>query len=102
MSCLGPNYNPTIKRTWSRVDNTCIYSDKYVNNSLINKQNVLNYTKNSANLTKQQIYSLMCKGKWITKNKTWATQTTNYTNPNTNNLTLVNNSTLICNTYQNE
>lgn len=96
MSCLGPNYNPKIKRSWSRTDNPCIYSEKYIDNSMINKENVLNYPKNSSNFTKQQIYSLMCKGKWTNKNKIWATQSINYTNPNINNLILVNGNTLFC------
>ena len=97
MSVLGPNYNPTIKRTWSRLDNPCIFSASYVDNSVINKQKILNYPKNSSNFTQREIYSLMCKGKWIYKNKTWATQTATYTNPNINNLVLVNGNTLICN-----
>ena len=96
MSCLGPNYNPIIKRSWSRRVNSCIYSEKYLDNSIINKQNVLNYPKNSSTFTKQQIYSLMCKGLWVNKNKIWATQTISYTNPNINNLVIVNNNTLIC------
>ena len=95
MSVLGPNYNPTIKRTWSRIDNPFIYSASYVDNSVINKQNVLNYPQNSSNLTQRQIYSLICKGNWINRKKTWATQSTTYTNPNMNNLELVNGNTLI-------
>ena len=102
MSCLGPNYNPAIKRTWSRTVNPCISSPSYVDNSMINKQNVLNYPKNSANFTKQQIYSLMSKGGWINKNKTWATQTISYTNPNINNLVLVNDTSLLCRSGINE
>lgn len=98
MSCLGSNYNPPIKRTWSRLDNSCIYSPRYDNNNIINKQNILNYPNNSNSLTKSQIYSLMCKGKWIYKNKTWATQSINYTNPNINNLVVVNKNTLLCKT----
>ena len=96
MSCLGPNYNPEIKRTLGRRENSCIYSANYLDNNLINKQNILNYPKNSANLTQQQIYSSMCRGTWINKNKNWATQSTTYTNPNINNLTLVNGNTLLC------
>ena len=96
MSCLGANYNPKIKRTWSRLDSPCIFSESYVDNSVINKQKVLNYPKNSSNFTQREIYSLICNGKWINKNKTWATQSTTYTNPNINNLELVNGNTLIC------
>lgn len=101
MSCLGSNYNPANKRTWSRLENSCIYSKTYVDNSTIHKQQVLNYPKNKSTLTKNQIYALMSKGNWIYKNKSWATQGINYTNPNTRNLLMVNDSTLICNSYIN-
>ena len=54
------------------------------------KGNILQYKKNSSCLTKKQTYSLIAKGKWITQNKTYATQTDTYTNPNINSLRRLN------------
>jgi len=56
--------------------------------AMINKGNVLQYKKNSSNLTKLQRYSQIAKGQWTNRTKTWATQSTRgYTNPN--NLSLI-------------
>ena len=104
MSCLGVNYNPTITRTWSRNQGSCssltqnitgviIYNDRQAQR----KYDVLQYKNNSSNLSKQQVYSLMAKGQWTSRNTTWATQSQTYTNPNTNNLT-VSGGFLLCNT----
>jgi hypothetical protein len=103
MSCLGRLYSPNPTREWSRVQNSCSlnYSDppKTVKLPLLNitvpyflvsyyddlvkKGNVLQYKKNSSNLSKQQRYSLIAKGMWTNRNTTWATQSYSYTNPNT-------------------
>jgi hypothetical protein len=104
MSCLGPCYNPVPTREWSRFQNTCSFS--FNNSATISpitplqlannyKGNILQYKKNSSNLTKQQIYTQIAKGNWTNRTTTWATQSDTYTNPNTNNLTRVNN-TLLC------
>jgi hypothetical protein len=55
------------------------------------KANVLqyDYTHNTNKLTKNQIYALICKGKWTTT-KTYATQSETFTNPNKNLLKRVN------------
>ena len=94
MSCFGPNYNPEPTREWSRYENPCAYS----NNPLVlyngiaykldvlKKGNVLQYKKNSSNITKQQRYAQIARGMWTNRTTTWATQTQSYTNPNTNSL----------------
>jgi hypothetical protein len=52
----------------------------------LNKGNVLQYKKNSTQLTKNQRYSQIAKGLWTNRTKTWATQSDTYTNPNTTSL----------------
>ena len=109
MSCLGNNYNPVPTREWSRVQNRCIFDDPNTDNSsgtiyfaplkkyipitdlaeslaMIRKGNVLQYKKNSSNLTKSQRYSKIAQGAWTNRNITWATQSQSYTNPNTTHL----------------
>ena len=61
------------------------------------KAEILNYRKNSSNLTKQQYFALLAKGNGPAAKRTWATQSDTYTDPNTSELQLVGN-TLICNT----
>jgi hypothetical protein len=103
--CLNSKgYLPQPPRAWSRVQNSCSlitgpeegefvqvpYSKKIIpyeeldaNIALLRKGNVLQYKKNSSNLTKQQRYSLIAKGQWTNRTKTWATQSDRgYTNPN--------------------
>jgi hypothetical protein len=104
MSCNSNCYLPIPPRAWSRVQNNCSlidniqgnnqvqvpYSKKlvpasvlYLEYAMLNKGNVLQYKKNSSNLTKQQRYSQIAKGLWTNRNTTWATQSTRgYTNPN--------------------
>jgi len=95
-------YLPIPARAWSRVDNKCTYDNSTsvnIDNSdtiydpaifyraaLINKGNVLQYKKNSSQLTKKQRYSQIAKGLWTNRTKTWATQSATYTNPNTTSL----------------
>jgi hypothetical protein len=102
MSCFSPCYNPIPTRDWSRFQNTCSFNNTSVITPILALQisnnykgNILQYKKNSSNLTKKQIYTQIAKGNWTNRNTTWATQTETYTNPNTNGLTRVNN-TLIC------
>ena len=101
MSCLGPYYLPIPPREWSRVQNQCTYFTGeppktinvpllgstvpfpllYYQVALINKGNVLQYKKNSSNLTNAQRYSQIAKGMWTNRNTTWATQSDKYSNP---------------------
>lgn len=83
-------YLPIPPRAWNRVNTICTYD---ISNNVdpiyfkkiqeINKGNVLQYKKNSSQLTKQQKYSQIAKGLWTNRTKTWATQSDLYTNPNT-------------------
>jgi hypothetical protein len=92
-------YLPNPPRAWSRVQNSCSFFDDfqqggqvaastvYLEYAMLNKGNVLQYKKNSSNLTKQQRYSKIAKGQWTNRNTTWATQSTRgYTNPNSQGL----------------
>jgi len=92
-------YLPVPPRAWSRVENRCTFDTQYnegydplvfERNSQINKGNVLQYKKNSSNLTKQQRYSQIAKGLWTNRTKTFATQSDLYTNPNVLSLKRVN------------
>lgn len=104
------SYNPKPTRVWSRVQNQCTFTNNNSDNSvflpltgktgtqaeadyqkqMLQKGNILQYKKNSSNLTKNQRYSQICKGAWTNRTKSYATQTQTYTNPNTSNLKQVN------------
>ncbi len=87
---MGPNYNPVPPRVWSRVqDDRPQQADQ-----MLLKGNVLQYKKNGSSLTKSQKYSKIAKGQWISRNKSYATKTQTYTNPNTNSLQRVNFATI--------
>ena len=107
MSCSSNPPNPP--REWSRVQNRCVsdvdkntnfYIEKSVLIEMQHKGNILQYKKNSSNYTKNQIYSLIGQGKWLLRNKTYATQSDRYTNPNTNHLRRVNGQYINVNTGQ--
>ena len=104
-------YNPIPTRVWSRTQAQCTYFNEtenydtiYValNNTTVSrakalydtqmlvKGNVLQYKKNSSNITKTQRYSQICKGKWTNRTISYATQTQTYTNPNTTSLKRIN------------
>lgn len=68
---------------WSRVRLNC---DTQTDKQMLEKANVLQYKKNSAQLTKSQKYALIARGKWINRTKTYATQSDTCSNPNTNSL----------------
>jgi hypothetical protein len=106
-------YLPIPPRAWSRVQNECsvntnnsnltydVFTKTYVPNIIGNeslqmliKGNILQYKKNSSNLTKKQQYSQISKGLWTNRTKTWATQSQTYSNPNTTGLQRTNYSTL--------
>jgi hypothetical protein len=94
MSCLGPNYNPVPPREWYRYENQCAYSNVPINFQngelyrleVLKKGNVLQYKKNSANITKRQRYAQIARGMWTNRTTSWATQTESYTNPNVGSL----------------
>jgi len=131
-------------RAWNRYDNRCASStinpfagvkqnyvpfvnlivnpqDYQYQQAVLQKGNVLQYRKNSSNLTKNQRYAQIAKGKWTNRTTTWASQSQTVTIPNTKSLRRVNyssfnitngqtNSTeaiiedggsLICNIYEN-
>jgi hypothetical protein len=84
-----PNYYylPQPPREWSRVENSCPTYNNYYEAQMIKKGNILQYKKNSGNLTNAQLYSRIAKGQWVNRNTTWSNQSTRgYTNPNTNSL----------------
>lgn len=93
MSCFT-NYLPQPPRDWSRVQNSCTFIDNDTSYSaqnilladMLNKGNVLQYKKNSSNFTKAQIYSKIARKQWVNRNITWATQSVQYSNPNTTSL----------------
>ena len=104
MTCNSNCYLPLPPRAWSRVQNNCSLFEQFQDNpgtaastlylkyAMLNKGNVLQYKKNSSNLTKQQRYAQIAKGCWTNRNTTWATQSTRgYTNPNNQSLQRVNN-----------
>ena len=116
MSCFNPSGQPPQPpRVWSRVQNRCstqvvsdpnpnvffpitnqilpiqVAAEKY---RMIEKGNVLQYKKNSSNLTKQQRYARIVSGTWNIRNKTLATQGQNFTDPNTRKFARVNYQTI--------
>lgn len=100
MSANLCKYLPEPPRAWYRVENACSSTNIGTNNASyqefiervaqLNKGNVLQYKKNSSNLTKKQQYAQVAKGMWTNRTKTWATQSDTYTNPNTTGLQRVN------------
>jgi hypothetical protein len=95
MSCLGPNYLPNPPREWNRYSTSCT-SELYVNKSIgiqnaeivaqQYKGNILQYKKNSFNITQKQRYAQISKGMWTNRTTSWASQTETYTQPNTKSL----------------
>jgi hypothetical protein len=92
-------YNPNPARVWSRVQNRCStdtadsnvdYAKIDYDRQMLLKGNILQYKKNSSNLTKNQRYTQIAKGMWTNRTKTWATQSDTYTNPNNSSLLRVN------------
>jgi len=107
MSCNQNPPNPP--REWSRVENRCVFDDSSNTNVFLEqklladmqyKGNILQYKKNSSSYTKKQIYSLIAKGKWLLRKKTYATQSDRYSNPNTNYLRRINGQFIDLNTGQ--
>ena len=119
MACFKFNGQPPVPpRVWSRVQGNCtdlptefseiIYipeSNSYVTLlqrneivAMLKKGNVLQYKKNSSNITKQQRYSQIATGNWTNRTTTWASQSVTTTMPNTQNLQRVNYRTIFLDT----
>ncbi len=104
MYCFKEIFNQENKRTWSRRQNVCSSIPQLGKNISLNllidlrKGNILQYYKNSSQLTKQQQYAQICRGLWSNRTKTYATQSDKYTNPNTNSLKRVNTTNIIIST----
>ena len=98
MACFAFNGQPPKPpRVWSRVGGVCstlpvdtITPVEAGTIAMLSKGNVLQYKKNSSNITKQQRYSQIAKGKWTNRTTTWASQSVNATMPNTLSLKRVN------------
>ena len=92
MSCYSKCYNPVPPREWNRFQNICTFNRNAITpNATLQiadnyKGNILQYKKNSSNLTKNQRYAQIARGMWTNRTTSWATQTESYTNPNTNSL----------------
>ena len=106
------NYLPIPAKVWSRVQSSITIENDITNETntvyvpltkktvslavadyekqMLYKGNVLQYKGNNASFTKNQYYSKLCKGMGPNRTKTFATQTTTYSNPNTKNLLRVN------------
>jgi len=105
------NYLPIPPRVWSRVQDPCTYlnpNDDYTTayipltkqtvllaqanyeGKILYKGNILQYKKNSSQLTKSQKYTQLAKGLGPSRTKVFATQSETYTNPNTTGLLRVN------------
>ena len=105
---------PNPPREWTRFENRCPLKSSTVTETPLavtpfsayyideyRKGNILQYKANSSNLTKNQRYSQIAKGKWTNRTTTWATQTDQYTNPNTNFLQRVNTGQIVTNPNNN-
>ena len=88
---MMPLYIPNPARDWYRVQLRLDCSSNFVSGTQLSKRmlekgNVLQYKKNSSNLTRNQKYALIARGKWTNRTKTYATQSDVCSNPNTNSL----------------
>jgi len=116
MACFKLNgLPPQPTRVWSRVQGRCSTEVVTENNpivffpptgeflpisqaayeyQMINKGNVLQYKKNSSNITMRTRYSQIAKGQWVNRTKTFASQNVLQSLPNTHNLKRVNYNTI--------
>jgi len=107
--CENCEYNPEPTRVWSRVQYACTdvpninidYSVRYVPllNKVVSSQeayeldklyakgNVLQYKKNSYQMTKSEKYSQLARGMGPSRKRSYASQTETVTNPNTTGMT---------------
>jgi hypothetical protein len=100
------SYLPQPPRAWSRVqqipyctdpidtsstlynpltNSTITPANANLFNQILYKANILQYKNNSSNLSKNQRFAQIAKGKWVGK-KAYGTQGITYTNPNTSGL----------------
>ena len=109
----GINSVPNPSRVWSRVQNRCTTNQNNIDiindivyvpltnqyltpgqaqyeEQIFQKANILQYKKNSSNLTKKQKYSQISKGFGNARKKCYATQSVTYTKPNTSSYLRVN------------
>ena len=81
------NSNPQIPRLWNRftLDDNLRgrFSDDQI--QMRKKAEILQYKKNSTNISSKQLYSLKVRGKYNRK-RAFATQNNGVSNPNTQNL----------------
>ena len=116
MACFSVDgLPPNPPRLWARVQSRCSTEVVTTNNPLVynpttnqfitlnqanlafemlRKGNVLQYKKNSSDLTKNQRYSQIAKGKWLNRTTTFASQNILVANPNTRSLKRVNYTTI--------
>ena len=116
MACFSTDgLPPNPPRLWARVQSRCstdviternpmVYipttnqliplSKASIAFQMLRKGNVLQYKKNSSDLTKNQRYSQIAKGKWLNRTTTFASQNILVTNPNTRSLKRVNYTTI--------
>jgi hypothetical protein len=120
MSCLGPDYNPEPPKEWYRFQNACPGTAPQIDEAIslnsvdpttgvltaykyqlavYKKGNVLQYKKNSSDLTKNQRYSQIAKGMWTNRTKTWSSQSESVTNPNSDLLRRINYNTFVAPNY---
>ena len=72
---------------WARVRLDCSsITNTQLSKQMLEKGNVLQYKKNSSNLTKTQKYALIARGKWTNRTRTYASQSDVCSNPNSNSL----------------
>lgn len=93
MSCLGPKYNPNPPREWTRYKPRCLDDRTIFIPELImyKKANILQYKNNTLQLTKKQKYGLLAQRNFTS----WASQTQQYSYPNTQLLQRVNQTYII-------
>ena len=109
LACMW-QYNPHPTHVWYRVQNSCTYvsdtpaSPVYVpltgetvslaeynaQRAMIQKGNLLQHIKNRIPMSKNQKYAQIARGGGPCRTKVYATQTQQYTNPNTRNLARAN------------
>ena len=117
MACFSPDgLPPNPPRVWNRFQNRCSterqtnvrnpivfypYTNEFLPVEIVTqrermmaKGNVLQYKKNSSDITRKQRYAQIQKGKWVNRNKTFGSQTVTVTDPNTDSLKRVNFTTI--------
>ena len=83
------NGGPFPTRLWSRAVPNCVLGFTQEQLDMRRKAEILQYNKNGGHLTKKQQWSRAMRGHGPVRRKGWATQSQDYTDPNTSNLPLV-------------